>query len=47
MKRIIVSFAALAALLLVGTGATFASSKGDCCPNGDCCQNGACCHRHK
>ena len=45
MKKLLTSFA-VAALMALTIGASFASPKADCCNGGACC-GGACCHwRH-
>ena len=46
MKRITVSLVSLAALLLLGLGASFASSQSNCCNGSQCCHGGACCRSH-
>jgi len=46
MKRITLTILSAAALLALTVGASFATSKPNCCNGGKCCPNGACCRTH-
>jgi len=46
MKKITVTLASLAAVLVLTLGASAAMSKTDCCNGQPCCNGGSCCRSH-
>ncbi|HKE29509.1 MAG TPA: hypothetical protein VKB88_44470 [Bryobacteraceae bacterium] len=46
MKKITVTLASLAAVLVLTLGASAAMSKADCCNGQPCCNGGSCCRSH-
>jgi hypothetical protein len=46
MKKLTAAIVTAATLLILSVGASFATSKSDCCNGGKCCTSGACCKHH-
>jgi hypothetical protein len=47
MKKITAALLSIATMVVLTVGASFATSKTNCCNGGKCCPNGACCRSHQ
>jgi hypothetical protein len=47
MKKLTAAIVTAATVLILSVGASFATSKADCCNGGKCCPSGSCCRHHR
>jgi Phr family secreted Rap phosphatase inhibitor len=46
MKKLTAAMLSAATLLILSVGASFATTKSNCCNGAKCCPSGACCRSH-